>query len=57
MAGKAAGYCSHTSEISVEVMHPLDLSLQLVPHRLLQVLALGRAFHQSLVGFRDPLYL
>lgn len=38
-------------------MHPLDLGLQFVPHGLLQGLALGRAFHQSLVGFRDPLNL
>lgn len=40
MAGKAAGYRFHTSKISVKVVHPLDLSLQLVPHCLLQVLAL-----------------
>lgn len=57
MAGKAAGYRSHTSQVSVEVVHPLDLGLQLVPHCLLQALALGRALHQSLIGFRDPLDL
>lgn len=47
----------HTSEISVEVVHPFDLSLQLVPHCLLQVLALGRALHKGLIGFRDSLNL
>lgn len=46
-----------TSEVPVEVMQPLDLGLQFVPHRLLQGLSLSGAFHEGLVILRYPLDL
>lgn len=46
-----------TSEVPVEVMQPLNLSLQFVPHRLLQGLSLSRALHEGLVILRYPLDL
>lgn len=47
----------HTSQVSVKVVQPLNLSLQFIPHCFLQSLPLGRAFHQGFIRFRYPLDL
>lgn len=47
----------HTSQVSVELLQPPDLSHQPPPQRLLQVLPLTAALHQRLVGLGNPLDL
>lgn len=38
-------WTTRTSQVSVKVVHPLNLSLQFIPQCFLQSLPLGRAFH------------
>lgn len=56
-AGSLTDGGTRTSQVSVKVVHPLYLSFQFVPHRFLQSLPLGWAFHQGLISFRYPLDL
>ena len=46
-----------TSQVSVEVLQPPDLSHEPPPQRLLQVFPLTAALHQCLIGLRDTLDL
>lgn len=56
-AGSVLPEMTLTSQVPVKIVHPLNLSLQFVPHCFLQSFPLGRAFHQSLVSFGYPLNL
>lgn len=48
---------AQTSQVSVEILQPPDLSHQPPPQGLLQVLPLAAALHQRLIGLRNPLNL